>query len=451
MCHHIAIPPAIARARLIPSIGFGVLDRAAQTLALGVRDAEQRFAVDAQRLPPGRRSLADSRPAPSDCTFALCASWLPPTSSGEPLRRSRRPRRSAPGGAAARPQDELELLPMADGGEGTLDALVAAEGRADTQWLGSAARWAIRSTLRWGCWKTPAGSQRSSSPPLASGLALISEVRRDPLRATSTGTGDLIHAALERKGRSHRRMPRRKRGQRRGQRHGRRARRPLPQRGGDRPASRAARAIRLERIASTRHLIPAFVEPKSSAPPTSTTSYRPVRCQRRLRSSEGRRSRAGCLLLDRALGHLAAIVHRDFGVSPHETPGSGAAGGLGFGLLAFCGARLRPGVEVVMQACGFQDRLIAADLVITGEGSFDAQSLRGKVPAGIMREAGIAGVSVVIVCGRAEVSPPGATVVSLVDQVGESVAMQDARASLVSVTEELAARAEELVPGIARE
>ena len=107
------------------------------------------------------------------------------------------------------------------------------------------------------------------------------------------------------------------------------------------------------------------------------------------------------LLLDRALGHLAAIVHRDLGVSPLDTPGSGAAGGLGFGLLAFCGARLRPGVEVVMQACGFQERLIAADLVITGEGSFDAQSLHGKVPAGIMREAGIGGVPVVIVCGRA--------------------------------------------------
>jgi glycerate kinase len=151
------------------------------------------------------------------------------------------------------------------------------------------------------------------------------------------------------------------------------------------------------------------------------------------------------LLLDRALGHLAAIVHRDLGVSPVDTPGSGAAGGLGFGLLAFCGARLKPGVEVVMQACGFQERLMAADLVITGEGSFDAQSLRGKVPAGIMREAGIGGVPVVIVCGRAEVSPPGATVVSLLDRVGETAAMQDARGSLVIVAEELASQAEELV------
>ena len=155
------------------------------------------------------------------------------------------------------------------------------------------------------------------------------------------------------------------------------------------------------------------------------------------------------LLLDRALGHMAAIVHRDMGVSPLDAPGSGAAGGLGFGLLAFCGARLRPGIEVVMQACGFHARLEAADLVITGEGSLDPQSMRGKVPAGVMQEAQILGVPVAILCGRAEVSPSGATVVSLVDRVGEHAAMKDARGSLTIVAEELAIRAGDLAPGAA--
>ncbi len=111
------------------------------------------------------------------------------------------------------------------------------------------------------------------------------------------------------------------------------------------------------------------------------------------------------LFLDRALGHLAAVVNRDLGVGWKDEPGAGAAGGLGFGLLAFCGAHLRPGVEVVMDAVGLARRIASADLVITGEGSFDRGSLHGKVPAGILRACALAGVPVAIVCGRAEIEP----------------------------------------------
>ena len=93
------------------------------------------------------------------------------------------------------------------------------------------------------------------------------------------------------------------------------------------------------------------------------------------------------LLLDRALRHLAAVAAQDLGVDRSHEAGAGAAGGLGFGLLAFAGARLRPGVEVVMDAVGFEERIVGADLVITGEGSLDEQSLRGKVPAGVLRAA----------------------------------------------------------------
>ena len=67
------------------------------------------------------------------------------------------------------------------------------------------------------------------------------------------------------------------------------------------------------------------------------------------------------------------------------SPGAGAAGGLGFGLLAFFGATLRPGVEIVMDAVGLRDRLAGADLCITGEGRLDAQSLSGKTPIGVAR------------------------------------------------------------------
>jgi glycerate kinase len=153
------------------------------------------------------------------------------------------------------------------------------------------------------------------------------------------------------------------------------------------------------------------------------------------------------IVLDRALGHLAAVVERDLGVARMDEPGAGAAGGLGFGLMAFCGARLRAGIEVVMEAVGFEARSDRADLVITGEGSLDAQSLRGKVPAGVLRVAELTRVPVVIVCGRAEISPEGATVVSLVERVGKEAALRDAGRSLEMVAAELAERAETLVEG----
>ena len=145
-------------------------------------------------------------------------------------------------------------------------------------------------------------------------------------------------------------------------------------------------------------------------------------------------------VLDRALGHLAAVVHRDLGIALKDEPGAGAAGGLGFGLLAFCGARLRRGVDVVMEAVDLPSRVAGADLVLTGEGSLDAQSLRGKVPAGVLSAATEAGVPAAVVCGRAEIAPSGVPVFSLVERVGEAAALGDARRSLEMVAGELAAR-----------
>ena len=116
-------------------------------------------------------------------------------------------------------------------------------------------------------------------------------------------------------------------------------------------------------------------------------------------------------------------MQRDLGVDLREEPGAGAAGGLGFGLLAFCGARLRPGVEVVMDAVGLPQRIAEADLVITGEGSLDEQSLHGKVPAGVLAACELAGVPAAIVCGRATIEVPGVPVISLTERVGERAAL----------------------------
>ena len=107
-------------------------------------------------------------------------------------------------------------------------------------------------------------------------------------------------------------------------------------------------------------------------------------------------------LLDLGLRHLAAVVRRDLGVEIEDMPGAGAAGGCGGGMAAFFGSRLQPGIETVLDVTGF-DRLAAdADLVITGEGRIDSQSLGGKVVVGVARRARRLGVPVVALVGDIE-------------------------------------------------
>jgi glycerate kinase len=92
--------------------------------------------------------------------------------------------------------------------------------------------------------------------------------------------------------------------------------------------------------------------------------------------------------LDAALHHFAEVIRRDLGVDVEQLPGAGAAGGLGAGLVAFVGARLRPGAEMVMEALHLDERLTGAELVITGEGRIDSQTARfGKGPAAVARHA----------------------------------------------------------------
>ncbi len=104
--------------------------------------------------------------------------------------------------------------------------------------------------------------------------------------------------------------------------------------------------------------------------------------------------------LDRALTTWADAVATTTGRDLRETPGSGAAGGIGLGAMALLGARLRPGSEVVQQLTGLEKALVDVDLVITGEGSLDSQTLNGKAPAGVAEAARRAGVPVVAVAGR---------------------------------------------------
>jgi glycerate kinase len=104
-------------------------------------------------------------------------------------------------------------------------------------------------------------------------------------------------------------------------------------------------------------------------------------------------------VLDRALDHYASVIERDLGKRVADVPGAGAAGGTGAGMLAFLDAILEPGAPLIVEASGFDAHLAGADLVITGEGRVDAQTAYGKAPGEVARRAHAAGVPVVLIAG----------------------------------------------------
>ncbi len=340
----------------------------------------------------------------------------------------------ARGWLRARPEDEVEVLPLADGGEGTLDALAPPDDRD-----------AVRSTRRvTGPLGEPVdadfglrGETAVIEMARASGLELVPAERRDPMRTTTRGTGELMAAALEV-------------GARRllvclggsatndggagmtaalGGRFLDADGSPIADGGGALVTlARIDTSPVLDRLRAVEVVGVTDVDNPLCGPAGASAVFGPQKGA----------SPEDVVVLDRALAHLAAVTARDLGADRSHEPGAGAAGGLGFGLLAFTGARLRRGVEVVMEAVGFRERLASASFVITGEGSFDAGSLRGKVPAGVLEASDLAGVPAAILCGAASVEAPGAVVRSLVDLVGADAALGDARASLERLAETLA-------------
>ena len=109
--------------------------------------------------------------------------------------------------------------------------------------------------------------------------------------------------------------------------------------------------------------------------------------------------------LERNQAHFAECMMAEMGANIIQLPGGGAAGGLGAGCVAFLGAGLRPGIDVLMEAVGFADLVKGADMVITGEGKIDDQTIHGKVVSGVAKAAIAAGVPQIIAfCGRQEVS-----------------------------------------------
>lgn len=337
-----------------------------------------------------------------------------------------------------RPGDSVEAVPMADGGEGTLDALVSAL-------RGEIARATVSGplgdpvTALYGVVATSEGTTAVIEMARASGLELVAEARRDAVRASTRGTGELIRHAIDR----HRPSlvlvciggsATTDGGAGMAQALGAKL---LDERGAEIALGGGAlldlRLIDLDglvpRVASVRFVVASDVDNPLVGPGGAAAVYGP---QKGADPDE-------VVLLDRALGHYAAIVNRDLGVDVRAAAGAGAAGGLGAGLIAFTGARLRPGIDVVMEAVGLHSRLERADLVITGEGQFDEQSLHGKTVAGVMRAAQDRRVAVMVLCGRAELRPEGLTVASLVERFGEREALENTRVSLETLAQEVAA------------
>jgi glycerate kinase len=343
----------------------------------------------------------------------------------------------AAGWRRARPQDDVTVVPMADGGEGTLDALVEGlGGRLVEARVSGPLGDLVRAPF--GLLEAAGGSTAVVEMARASGLALVPEDRRDPLRATTRGTGELIRQALDHAPASvivcigGSATNDGGVGMAQGL-HGR-----FVDAAGRHVRAGGAALMDLDRIdleplralvrSNVAFVAASDVDNPLCGPNGASAVYGP---------QKGADAHA-VRLLDRSLGHLASVVVRDVGVDLADEPGAGAAGGLGFGLMAFLGARLRPGVEVVMEVVGLRARLAEADLVVTGEGKLDAQSMSGKTVDGVVRAAADAGVPAAVVCGRAEVALGDVVVRSLVERFGEGRAMNDTCRSLETMSEELA-------------
>ncbi len=146
-------------------------------------------------------------------------------------------------------------------------------------------------------------------------------------------------------------------------------------------------------------------------------------------------------LLEEALTRLAEVVARDLGIDYRDEPGAGAAGGLGFGLMSFCAAQVRPGFEVVAENVGLEAAVRDADVVVTGEGKLDEQTLEGKALTGISRVARSAGKPVFAIVGSANENARelfDAVFVLAEPPVTEAEAMRNAPALLRSRGRELA-------------
>ena len=293
------------------------------------------------------------------------------------------------------PEAQLIECPMADGGEGTVAAVLAAcNGELRQQRVSGPLGAAVDAHWGW----LPGTATAIIEMAEASGLQLVPCEQRDACITSTFGTGELIRAALDAG-----------------------AQRIILAIGGSATNDAGAGALQAlgiglfdaqgeevpagglalagvtrvaledidRRIGQVRFEIAADVNNPLCGEQGASAIFGPQKGAMPAQVGE----------LDAALGHFADLCAQVLGQDVRDEPGSGAAGGLGFAAKAFLGARFRPGVEVVAELVGLADAMRGADLVITGEGRFDAQTLRGKTPLGVARIAREQGVPVIVLAG----------------------------------------------------
>ncbi|HEV3095649.1 MAG TPA: glycerate kinase [Candidatus Dormibacteraeota bacterium] len=302
----------------------------------------------------------------------------------------------AEGVRAVAPDAELVMLPIADGGDGTVDAMVAATN-------GELRSLRVRGPLgdpvdaRYGLIDRSATAVIEMAT--AAGLALLAPDKRDPRVTTTYGVGELLQHAYDAG-----------------------ARRFIVGIGGSATndgGAGMAQALGYHLLDDQGHELPpgglalkrlarihvggVHANWKQAEVDVASDVSNPLTGPNGASAVYGPQKGATPEMvaeLDAALQRLAEVIRRDLGVDVEQLPGAGAAGGLGGGLVAFAGGRLRPGAEMVMEALRLDDRLQGADLVITGEGRLDSQTARfGKGPAAVARHAKNAGIPVVGVAG----------------------------------------------------
>ena len=300
---------------------------------------------------------------------------------------------------------EIERLPMADGGEGTAEAIHdALQGR----WVVHTVHDPVGRPVEARYALVEHGGERTAVLEMssASGFTLVSGADRDLLHASTFGTGELLAHALNESG----------------------AGRVIVGIGGSATNDggvglAAALGYRfLDSAGCELEPVPASLEqlariqlpvalpeaPVTVACDVINPLLGPRGATRIYGPQKGLLGEEQALALEAGLARLADVAAETFGRDYRETPGAGAAGGLGFGLLTFCGAELCLGFDLVSKVLDLEAAVGRADLVLTGEGSLDRQTLEGKTPVGVAAVAHRFGKPVIAFGGRVEVGARGA-------------------------------------------
>lgn len=309
---------------------------------------------------------------------------------------------AAKGVRAACPTAEVVVVPVSDGGEGMLDVLIAAT---DGRRVGVRAHSPLMEIRETSYGISGDGQTAFIEMANINGLPLVPEERRNPMQTTTFGTGELIKDALERG-----------------------CRKFIVGIGGSATNDAGLGMLQAlgfrfldqygknigEKTPICGALLSAVYHIDASlAHPALVNSQFTVACDVRnpFCGPEGAAfafapqkgaNEDMVARLDTSMLHLAKVIYKHTGKDIVHIPGTGAAGGMGGGLLALLGAELKPGVELLLETLHFSKIIQDADLILTGEGKADRQTLMGKLPAGVLAEAAKYRIPVILLAGGVE-------------------------------------------------